>query len=193
LALPLLICQNQVKRTFANDALTIIACMTFCVAAICARVAPFRYSSVCDRCGAVQRGTDWQIRNTEITLFRTSSETASPVSRALFKTGLAGSHPHHWLFAAGRGYDGCALGRGNSILPAVNSEGVARLIEALDQYGEVRFREKLLTNLFAGETAYAVRTLPVPTAGFSNDAECRSWIVDNESYFDDLATAFRPH
>ena len=98
-------------------------------------------------------------------------------------------HQHEWLFCAGGGNGvTCAIGSGRHILPSAESEAVARLIEASQRFGEIKFHEKLLQTVFDPEVSPYVRMLgiAVPHDGFSSAAELRAWIERESILFDEF-------
>jgi len=151
-------------------------------------LARFSWSAICDKCGAEKDTTAWQVRSTEFTVFHSATERETPVSRAL----SVGPHSHHWIFAQGGGNGvRCALGSAHMVQFTVASHEVARLIEALNKYGEKSFEDKLLTNLFNDETTFLVRTLPVTANGFTNASELHIWIAEHEPDLDESVKAFQ--
>src|SRR5215204_6449400 len=73
---------------------------------------PFGYTSVCNRCGALRSTTEWQLPMTSLTVFRSSTESESPLSRVLLTNGIVAAHSHQWLFAQGGGNGvKCAIGK----------------------------------------------------------------------------------
>ena len=155
---------------------------------------PFSYSSVCGRCGALQRTTEWQIPRTRTTLFKHSSIRDTPVSVVLTTNRIVASHAHQWVFAQGGGNGvRCALGRAHMVRSTVESPDVARFIEALERYDERSFRDKVLTNLFDDETTHLVRTLPghAPDGTFSDAGRFHDWLLEQSEYFDEMITMFK--
>jgi hypothetical protein len=153
---------------------------------------PFYSSSVCMRCGAARQTTEWQLPFTRIAAFRRSSERATPVSLSLTTNHVVAPHSHRWLFAGGGGNGiRCALGRARHVYSTVESAQVAQLIGYLEKYGDRGFRDKLLTTLFDNATTYLVRTLPVPSGGFSDAAQLHEWIAQQSEYFDERVGAFK--
>jgi hypothetical protein len=158
------------------------------VLALC--LAPFGYSSVCCKCGAIRSTTEWQIRRTEFRVFQWSSETETPVSRTLRATSIVGPHKHDWAFAHGGGNGvRCALGRGHNVIGTVGSVEVAQLIEELSRYGVTRFRDKVLVNLFDDRTSFLVCSLGGQK--FSDAQQLKNWIGEQESLFDEHVEAFK--
>jgi len=151
---------------------------------------PFRYSAVCNRCGAIQRTTEWQIPRTSIRLISRSSIQQTPVSLCLTTNRIVTSHDHQWIFAQGGGNGvRCALGGAHRVRSTVESSEVAQLLEALDRHGEHGFRDKVLTNLFDDSSTIFVHSLSVPTGGFTNASQLRAWISEEAQYFDEMVSA----
>jgi hypothetical protein len=163
------------------------------VLAVCvAFFGAFGYSSVCSRCGAVRQTTEWQIPCTSIPIFSRSSVRQTPVSLSMTTNRIAPPHGHQWVFAQGGGNGvRCALGSAHMVRFTVESSEVAQLLAALERYGERGFRDKVLTNLFDDSTTHLVRTLSVPSGGFTNAAQLHAWISEESEYFDEMVTAFR--
>jgi hypothetical protein len=152
----------------------------------------FGYSSVCSRCGAVRLTTEWQIPRTSIPVFSHSSIRQTPVSLCLTTNRIVPPHGHQWVFAQGGGNGvRCALGSAHMVRSTVESSEVAQLLEAVERYGERSFRDKVLTNLFDDSTTHLVRTLSVPSGGFTNAPQLRAWISEESVYFDEMVTTFR--
>lgn len=152
----------------------------------------FSHCSVCLKCGALRDTAEWQIPFTSTTVFQHSTERATPVSRTLLRAGLVAQHEHQWSFVAGSGNGAmCAIGEGRHVLPSAESEGVARLIEVANKFGEVEFRDKLLRTLFDPNTSADVRGLGLsaPTNEFAQASELRSWIAENIPSFDEMVAA----
>src|ERR1051325_11124003 len=107
------------------------------LAAYAASYGRFSYSSVCNRCGVVQLTEQWQIPRTSIPMFIHSSMWQTPVSLCLTTNRIVPSHNHQWVFAQGSGNGvRCALGNGQAVRSTVEFSEVARLLEALERYGE---------------------------------------------------------
>lgn len=152
----------------------------------------FAYSSVCDRCGAVRQTTEWQIPATSFAVFSHSSTHQTPVSLSLTTNQIVPPHNHEWVFAQGGGNGvKCALGRAHKVRFTVESTGVAQLLASLEQYGERDFRDKVLTNLFNDSTTHVVRTLSVPSNGFSNAVQLHNWISIESEFFDEMVATFK--
>jgi hypothetical protein len=152
----------------------------------------FSYSSVCRQCGAVRDTAEWQVPLTSATVIRNSTERDTPVSRTLQQLGLVLHHEHQWLFVAGGGnFVRCAIGEGHSIFPSLDSDGVARLLESVNEFGEIEFRDKVLCALFDPAVSEEVRGLGLsfPTNGFAQRAELHSWIAGNTVLFDEMVAA----
>src|SRR4051794_30310553 len=97
----------------------------------------FRYTSLCGQSGAIQDTSECQSPLIHITLFRHSSSHAAPVSAVLTSNRIVAPHQHQWLFCQGAGNGvTCAIGSGRHIRPAVQSNGVAAVIEATQRFGE---------------------------------------------------------
>ena len=173
------------KWVVIGSALVVLAAyIAFCGA--------FGYSSVCTRCGAVRLTTEWQIPRTSIPVFSRSSIQQTPVSLCLTTNHIVASHSHQWVFVQGGGNGiRCALGAAHMVRSTVESSEVAQLLEALDHYGERGFRDRVFTNLFDNGTTALVRTLHVPSGGFTNAAQLRAWIAEDTLYFDEMLKAFK--
>ena len=153
---------------------------------------PFRYSSVCNRCGAVRQTTERQFPRTHFTFFSRSVERATPVSLSLTTNRVVGSHSHQWIFAEGGGNGvRCALGRADRLRSTVESTRVAQLIETLERYKEPAFRDKVLTNLFDEATSDVVPMLPIPGGGFSDAVQLHDWITEQSDNFDGVVREIR--
>lgn len=147
---------------------------------------PFRYATVCTHCGMIRSTTEWQVPFTSITVFRQSTERATPLSTVLMNDGIVAQHDHDWLFCHGGGNGVlCALGRGRHIGSSVESEGVAAMIGTCNTYGELLMRDKILNALFDPDTSSAVKRMAVrfPLNGFSDASSLRDWMDQNREIF----------
>jgi hypothetical protein len=154
---------------------------------------PFGYSSVCGKCGASRHTTDWQLPLTDFTVFTHSTESASPLSRALLTNGIVSAHSHHWLFAQGGGNGvRCAIGQGMHIRPAAESEEFAELVLMLHQRGQIAFRDRVLLGVFDPDTSDLFRRLSfsAPKATMSA-AEMQGWIAEQSELLDEMVTAYK--
>jgi hypothetical protein len=154
---------------------------------------PFDYSSVCDRCGALRRTSDWELPFTEFTVFTQSTESESLLSRVLLTNSIVPPHSHHWLFihGGGRGVK-CAIGPGRHIRPAADSEEFAALVLTLHHRGQIAFRDRVLRGVFDPDTSRWFRG-----AGIGSDAirmspaEMQDWVVEQSEYFDTIVTDYK--
>jgi hypothetical protein len=154
----------------------------------------FRFASVCGRCGAIRETTEWQIPLTRLTIFRQSSEHASPVSTVLASEGIIARHEHQWVFCHGGGNGTmCAIGEGRHIRPGVESERIGAVIAASERFGELQFRDRLLSALFNPKTSMVVRGLgvSVPTNGFPDAAAFRTWLSQEAESFDEEVAIYQ--
>ena len=154
---------------------------------------PFGYFSVCDRCGALRRTTNWQIPSTSLTFFTHSTETESALSQVLLTNGIVQPHEHHWLFGHGGGNGvKCAIGTGRHIRPAVDSQEFAGLVLLLHTAGETDFRDRVLRGVFDPDTSHFFRSLsfsaPKPPTG---STELRNWIADESQYLDEFVDPYK--
>ena len=148
----------------------------------------FTFSSVCSRCGGVRRTTEWQIPHTEITLFTYSSEATTPLSQVLMTNNIVPTHNHNWLFAHGGGNGvRCALGDGQGLQSAVNSEDFARMIQALHNHGLLELRTRLLRGVFDPETTFHFRCvgMKINESGITT-AELQSKVTEELQLIDEL-------
>jgi hypothetical protein len=155
---------------------------------------PFRFSSVCERCGAIRYTTEWQFPGTRWTVLARSTESETPVSRTLVTNGIVTAHDHPWIFASGGGNGvKCALGRASQVQSSVESDDVARIIEALHKAGEHPFRDRVLTNLFGRDTTFFVRAMsPLnSTADSSIEGDLRQWVSKQSEYLDEAAARLK--
>lgn len=153
---------------------------------------PFRYSSVCDKCGALRHTTDWRFPLTRVTVFTYSTESDSPLSRALLTNTIVPAHGHHWLFAQGGGNGvRCAIGQGRHIRPAAESEEFAALVLAMHQRGQLSFRDRVLRGVFDPDTSHLFRGLSfrAPKVTMSA-AEIQGWITEQSEYLDEVLAAY---
>jgi len=171
-----------------------VACAILAVVGLAASTlfGRFGFSSVCSRCGAIQDTTEWQIPLTSVTVFKLSSEHASPVSTVLVSSGIVAAHQHKWLFCQGAGNGvRCAIGEGRHIRPAVESDGVAAVIAASQRFGELEFRDRLLRALFDPKTSEVVWGLNIPTNGFAEASAFRAWLSQETKSFDEIVTMYQ--
>jgi hypothetical protein len=151
----------------------------------------FRYLSVCDRCGAIRQTTEWQIPRTRFAFFSHSSIRQTAVSLCLTTNRIVPTHGHKWVFAQGGGNGiKCALGRAHLVRSTVESLEVAQILETLERYHERNFRDRVLKNLFNDSTTYMVRTLFVPSGGFTNAAHLHAWVFEQNRSFNEMVTPF---
>jgi hypothetical protein len=149
---------------------------------------PFRYASVCDKCGAIRHSSDWQLPGTDVTIITFSKESDSPLSRVLLTNGIVQTHSHHWLFAQGGGHGvKCALGTGRYILFAAESKEFAALVAVLHKQGQMAFSDRVLRVVFDPDTAGLFRNLSfdAPTVEMSA-SEMRIWIAEQSEYLDEM-------
>ena len=149
----------------------------------------FGFSSVCSQCGVMRDTTEWQIPLTRISVFRHSSENATPVSIVLSRGGIVPTHEHQWLFCQGSGNGvGCAIGEGRHIRPSMESDGVAAVIAASQRFGDLQFRDRVLHALFDPKTSEAVLGLGMnaPTNGFSDASVFHAWLTQETPSFDEM-------
>jgi hypothetical protein len=175
---------NRRKRIAVAFAIVAVA-----VLAASALFGRFYFTSVCSQCGAIRDTTEWQIPLTRISVFRHSSEHASPVSIVLSSGGIVPAHEHQWLFCQGGGNGvTCAIGEGRHIRPVVESDGVAAVIAASQRFGDLQFRDRVLHALFDPKTAEAVRILGAnaPTNGFPDVSVFRAWLAQETEFFDEM-------
>lgn len=140
----------------------------------------FNYVSICTICGGEENSTEWQLPFTEITYWRTHSVIETPLSKAIARTGISGSHEHAWLFAAGSGNGVmCAIGQGRHLFSAVRSEHAAVFLEAVERYqGPVmsrEWRDRLLDPKRSSRATDAIRMSEPPLAGFASHQEFDLW------------------
>jgi hypothetical protein len=148
----------------------------------------FSYSSVCTQCGAMRMTSEWKMPVSRRTVYSTSSESQTPVSAVLVRGGVVSQHEHQWKFCSGGGDEIlCAIGKGRHIRPAVQSEGVATILDASQRFGEVPFRDRLLQTMFDSKTSEAVYRLgqSVPENGFADAVAFRAWMEGEMEYFDE--------
>lgn len=141
---------------------------------------PFRYGSVCDRCGALQSTTEWRLPFTRLPVFAHSTESETPLSRVLMTNGIVSLHPHHWLFGHGSGNGvKCAIGPGRHVSPTAASEDFATLVLMLHRSGETALRDRVLSGAFDPETSRTVRCLAVDVPPTTASAEeLQAWFVE---------------
>ncbi len=152
----------------------------------------FRYTSVCNRCGAVRYKTEWQVPHTRFAFFSHSSVRQTPVSLCLTTNQITPMHSHNWVFAQGGGNGiKCALGEAHKVHSTVESLEVAQLIQALERYGQRDFREKVVASLFDDSTTRVVLLFALPTGGFTNEIQMQTWISEQAEQFDEMIAAFR--
>jgi len=166
----------------------VVVVIGFAAFGACAVLGAFRFSSVCTQCGAIRETTEWQVPLTSITVYRHSSEQATPVSTALVESGIIAQHEHRWLFSQGGGNGiRCAIGEGRHIRPVVQLDGVAVVISASQKFGELQFRDRLLHALYDPKTSEAVRGLGMnaPTNGFADGSFFRAWMTHESESFDE--------
>lgn len=154
---------------------------------------PFGYSSVCDRCGALRRTTNWQLPLTEFTVFSSSTEADTPLSRVLVTNSIVPPHTHHWLFGQGGGNGvRCAIGPGRHIRPAAESDEFAALVLALHQRGQIAFRDRVLRGVFDPDTSHLFRGLSFSShADTMSAAEMQGWIAEQSEFLDETVTAYK--
>lgn len=154
---------------------------------------PFRYSSVCDRCGAFRRTTNWKLPLTEFTAFSHSSESDSLLSRVLLTNSIVQPHTHHWLFdnGGGRGVK-CAIGPGRQIRPAVDSKEFARLVLTLHTQGLISLRDRVLQGALVPETSHLFHGLSFSTPKDpTTAAEMQSWFSEQSENLDEMVAEYK--
>lgn len=150
----------------------------------------FRYTSVCNQCGAVRYKTEWQVPRTSFAFFSHSSIRQTPVSLCLTTNQITPKHKHNWVFAQGGGNGiKCALGEAHKVRSTVESLEVAQLIQALERYDQRDFREKVVTSLLDDSTTRVVFLLALPTGGFTNEIQMQTWVSEQAESFDEMIAA----
>jgi hypothetical protein len=141
---------------------------------------PFRYGSVCDRCGALRSTTEWRLPFTELTVFVHATESDTPLSRVLMTNGIVSLHAHHWLFGHGSGNGvKCAIGPGRHVSPTASSEDFATLVLMLHRSGEIALRDQVLSGALDPGTSRTVRCLAVDAPPATASAEeLQAWFVE---------------
>jgi hypothetical protein len=162
------------------------------IAAMSAFFGDFEYSSVCARCGLKRYTSNWQIPGTRITICRFSSVEATPVSKVLRRNGIVGKHEHDWRFIRGSG-SGIrrVVGTGQEIKFAVESEGVAAVLDASYRFGERQFHDRLLAVMFDPRTSRVVEGLgeSQATNALGGAPEFHTWLANEMPWFEeDVAT-----
>jgi hypothetical protein len=141
---------------------------------------------VCETCGAARHTKEWKVVGTDLTVFRHSTESTSPLSRVLLTHGIVPAHSHQWLFAhgAGRGVK-CALGEGRHIRQAAESEEFAGLVLILHQRGEKDFRDRVLRTALNPHTSRLFPGLCFNAPKLdASDAEMEGWIAAQSEFLD---------
>ena len=141
---------------------------------------PFRYGSVCDRCGALQSTTEWRLPFTGLPVFAHSTESETPLSRVLMTNGIVSSHAHHWLFGHGSGNGvKCAIGPGRHVSPTAASEDFATLVLMLHRNGQSELQGRVLSGAFDPRTSRMVGCLAVDAPPATASAEeLQAWFVE---------------
>lgn len=177
---------TQKQRWLAIGAFAVLAAgLTFTLMA-----GPFRYLSVCDRCGASRLTADWQLPLTSFTVFSRSTEKESPLSRVLLTNGIVAAHSHHWLFASGGGNGvRCAIGQGSHIRPAAESEEFAATVLALHKRQQIAFRDRILRGALDPDTSRLFQGLSFD--GAMSPTEMQRWIAEQGRYLDEDVAAHK--
>jgi hypothetical protein len=148
--------------------------------ALAAFFGAFGYSSICTNCGAIEHTTEWQLPFTQLTVWRSHSIEATPLSRVVDHRQLALASGHAWIFASGGGNGvTCAIGPGRHIYSAVLSPEVATFIDAMSQYrGTTETRRWLASVLDPNHSMTVegqIRFARIPPAGFTGQAQFDAW------------------
>jgi hypothetical protein len=154
---------------------------------------PFGYFSVCDRCGALRRTTDWKLPLTEFTAFSRSTESDSPLSRVLLTNGIVQPHTHQWLFGHGGGHGvRCAIGPGRHIRSAADSDEFARLVLTLHTHGLTALRDRVLRGALDPDTSHLFRGLAFSAPKEPTTAsEIRGWFTEQSEYLDEMVAEYK--
>lgn len=147
---------------------------------------PFRFHSysICSRCGAVERTTEWQLPRNQVSFFSHSAIEDTPVSSYLLSSGSIGPHRHEWMFGHGSGNGvGCALGNGDLIAPTMTSSNVPHLLAFSRRFGEEKESDNLLKLAFDKEVSRTIGFVAseLPKSGFTSREQYRSW-MENETF-----------
>jgi hypothetical protein len=154
---------------------------------------PFGYFSVCDRCGALRRTTEWKLPLSEFTVFTRSVESETPLSRAVLTNGIVQPHTHHWLFGHGGGHGvKCAIGQGRHIRPAADSQEFARLVLMLHTHGLPALRDRVLRGAFDPDTSQLFFGLSFSAPKEpTTPAEMQSWFSEQSEYLDEKIAVYK--
>ena len=155
---------------------------------------PYRFysDSICSRCGASKRSTEWQFPHSQAAFFTHSTVAQTPLSSYLTTAGIAGPHAHRWLFGHGGGNGvRCALGDGDHLRSAVWSTTVPRLLASSRLYGDSEQAAKLVNFTFDPELSRAVLSLAtmMPTNDFASKAAYDAWMSEQALWFDSMVEA----
>lgn len=149
---------------------------------------PFRYSSVCDRCGELRHTTEWMLPFSDLTLGSHSAQSNSVLARTLSTNGIVQPHTHHWLFASGGGHGvRCAIGPGRHIMGVVNSEEFASVVIRIHTHGLTGISDRILRGALDPNTsrAFAVLALGVPREP-TTVAAIQSWFTEESKYIPEI-------
>ncbi|MBL9168524.1 MAG: hypothetical protein JNN07_12345 [Verrucomicrobiales bacterium] len=149
---------------------------------------PFRYSSVCDRCGEVRHTTEWMLPFSDFTLLSHSAQSNSVLAHTLSANGIIQPHPHHWLFSAGGGHGvRCAIGPGRHIMGVVNSEEFASVVVRIHAYGLIGISDRILRGALDPSTSrtFSMLALGVPKEPTTVVA-VESWFTEESKYIPEL-------
>jgi hypothetical protein len=156
-------------------------------------VDPFSYYSICDRCGAFRRTTDWKLPLTDFTVFTRSTESDTPYSRTLLTNAIVPKHSHNWLFGHGGGHGvRCALGPGHRIRPAADSDQFARLVLMLHYHELTALRDRVVQGALDPDVSrlYFQLCFTLPKEPVSA-TELQEWFTEQSEYLDEAIIAFK--
>lgn len=137
---------------------------------------------VCSTCGTYVDRTEFHIPYTPVIFFKTSRESATPVSTVLTSNGIVGPHKHHWagIHGGGNGIF-CAIGSGQYYERSVQSPNVARLILETDRLGEFKIRDRLIKAIFDERVSDLVY-VSVPSNDLPDASALHAWLADSRFF-----------
>ena len=83
----------------------LIAVVLLIASGIALFLGPFTFHgrSICERCGMTRWIENRQLPFSDLTYWHRETDAASPLSRALQRLGVPGTHAHSWIFERGSG------------------------------------------------------------------------------------------
>ena len=156
---------------------------------------PYRYTSVCVKCGALRSATVFQLPLSDVELFQHTSIHESILSKALTNLHLVSKHDHHWMMAHGGGHRIlCALGKGRHVAASATDNDVPQLIIASRQFEDAGFTDNLVQRALDSRTTQAVWQLAKSLAAVkpANKNDFEAWKVEEAELISTLFESSSP-